>query len=106
MKALVALLSIKWLLSECNDTTGPGQSTSNKLDKWSWLPKTTNHDAEAAWIPNAKEIEFFIPKDEPLDTKSDGCDTRDRPIDLDGVFAVSGHSKPATTGRIKTGHLR
>jgi hypothetical protein len=78
MKQLTLGLSIALLLVGCGQSTSPGQSgqsadskvSNQKLDKWSWLPKTTKHDAEVAQIPKGAEVGFSIPKDEPLDAES------------------------------------
>jgi hypothetical protein len=47
-------------------------ASAPKLDKWSWLPQTHQNDAAAAQIPQGATISFFIPENEPLDTKSNG----------------------------------
>jgi hypothetical protein len=58
--------------SDSTTTKADTKVSEQKLDKSSWLPKTSKHDAEVAQIPKNTQILFFIPKDEPLDAESVG----------------------------------
>lgn len=63
---LLALLLVG-TITACSGTQAPAV-----LDKWSWLPVTHTHDAEAARIPRDAALSLFIPKDDPLEAGSDG----------------------------------
>jgi hypothetical protein len=62
-----AVVMIVALLAGCSRTSAPAT-----LDKWSWLPKTTAHDLEAAGIPADARLRHYIPEDDPIDAGSDG----------------------------------
>lgn len=53
-------------------TACSGSGAPSVLDKWSWLPASHAHDAEAARIPKDAVSSFFIPPDDPLTTGSEG----------------------------------
>ncbi len=61
----------------CNRSASgrPGQPADAKvieakLDDWSWLPKSSKHEAEVAQIPKDAQFDLFIPKPEALTAKS------------------------------------
>jgi hypothetical protein len=102
------------MLAGCGQSTPPSQSSQgadskvskHKLDQWSWLPKTTKHDAEIAQIPPNAEIGFSIPKDEPLDAESVGFGMRVdpygnmTPVDK-GSYVVKGGALVSKLGSIE-----
>ena len=67
-------------ISACGEKSAPpAQATSAsqstvaaKLDKWSWLPASTRYSAEADSIPKGTQASFHIPREDPLNFKSDG----------------------------------
>lgn len=59
--ALIAALAI----CGCAD-----KSQDAPLDKWSWLPRSTTHDAEASAIPKDAAVIYQIPNGDPLKAKS------------------------------------
>jgi hypothetical protein len=77
LRTIAALAAIAFLSGCDNQSSKQAKQqdikvAESKLDKWSWLPKSSKFDVEATQIPKGAEVSFFIPEDEPLDAKSVG----------------------------------
>lgn len=74
-KCVLTSLVAAFLLIGCKSSAPirPSQQTADdKLTEWSWLPASHGHDAELAQLPKDADFQMYIPKDEPLATKSTG----------------------------------
>jgi hypothetical protein len=74
-RRLVLGIAAVLLLTGCKGSapSNPSrQAADTKLDEWSWLPGSSKHEADVAQISKDAELELFIPKDDPLASKSVG----------------------------------
>jgi hypothetical protein len=106
---LALALTACLLLSGCGKSATPISSSQivapkTKVDKWSWLPKTTKHDAALAQVPKDAEIDLTIPKDEPLEAGGGlfKIDERGNPImPDDDSYVVKGGALVSKLGAIE-----
>lgn len=95
MRTIVFAVVLTMSVCGCGDRPAPSAQNAStapsaapptvpvKLDKWSWLPRATTHDAAASSIPKDAAVSYRIPEEDPLDAKSEGGWGG---IDADGNF--------------------
>ena len=78
MRKILLALIIPSIFAGCGKSSPSDQAKENtspkanktQLDKWSWLPNNTKHDAELTQIPSDAKFRVYFPKDAPLDIKT------------------------------------